>query len=719
MNPIKKKKLEDQVALMKINDLPLGVYIVADDGEYIGENKKLKRILRLNESEPITIYSTDLFKDKEQRKEILEKAKALNGNQWVENELLHLNNQGDFWVKDYFKPIKDVDTGELLGYAGFIIDYTEEYKNKQLIENIPLGTYAVDKNDKIVKVNSALCNMLGYSSNELVGENVNIVYPNKHDDYNIKQEIIEKGNINEKIFELAKKNGESIYAKLSAIALFSETSEYLGREGIIRDVNTEWRYNTLLEYEPVGFYMVKEEKGISVVNHCNLQFAKIFGYDSTSEIIGSRALDFFSDGDEYQKYLDAIKQKDNIDQPLVAYIFNGRKKCNDLFKVEISSRLIHDQDNKIIGRVGVIIDKTEAIANSEKILELTADIGRVLHIYTSTLLFLKLSTESILQGFAETIKSKVKNIDAEELNNLSIFPLNEFKGGLKEVIEHLVKIEKNPDKEILLRNCSRLFEVAENIANIQESGFKIPILRDTAVEVLTLLGGGSANILNSSIKEILQKTSNEILKLCSCISLFGMQNSIAEMHYQVHSLREYVTSGIREPENAKTISAYSLISESIKNHDEFANQSGVEIRRDKENSFCNVEVVERDMVRAISNIIHNAIKYSWGKRENKPFIRIFTTRKEGMLYINIENRGVPIRKEEIESGLIFQIGYRGTYSGDRGRMGTGIGLSDARNVVLEHKGVIMVESIPQFVNEYAYNQPFITTVAIGLPIKSK
>jgi signal transduction histidine kinase len=85
--------------------------------------------------------------------------------------------------------------------------------------------------------------------------------------------------------------------------------------------------------------------------------------------------------------------------------------------------------------------------------------------------------------------------------------------------------------------------------------------------------------------------------------------------------------------------------------------------------------------------------------------------------VTFENFGVPIPRDEIEKELIFQIGYRGRLSGDRGRLGTGIGLTDARNVARRYKGDVQVESKPASRDAAPgdYTVPYLTSVTFWLP----
>ncbi|HQU60318.1 MAG TPA: HAMP domain-containing sensor histidine kinase, partial [Saprospiraceae bacterium] len=130
-----------------------------------------------------------------------------------------------------------------------------------------------------------------------------------------------------------------------------------------------------------------------------------------------------------------------------------------------------------------------------------------------------------------------------------------------------------------------------------------------------------------------------------------------------------------------------------------------------------IDGYENDLLRALLNIVHNAIKYSWSRRGSASvFVQIEGKQDPSQVYLSIENWGVPITQQELEEGLIFKVGYRGINSSDRRRPGTGLGLYDAKKVVQKHQGKLMITSVPSLGNApEGYSNPFITTVSIQLP----
>lgn len=145
-----------------------------------------------------------------------------------------------------------------------------------------------------------------------------------------------------------------------------------------------------------------------------------------------------------------------------------------------------------------------------------------------------------------------------------------------------------------------------------------------------------------------------------------------------------------------------------------AMEKGIEILFDHDDD--GFVLGDRDLLfRALFNILDNAIKYSYPLTEQtrERFVTIDSRRHtvQGDWLIAMKSYGVGIDRDEIESGAIFRYGFRGRRSADRGRTGTGVGLAEARRIVLAHRGEINVDSKPL---EVAY----VTTVKVVIPTSS-
>lgn len=107
------------------------------------------------------------------------------------------------------------------------------------------------------------------------------------------------------------------------------------------------------------------------------------------------------------------------------------------------------------------------------------------------------------------------------------------------------------------------------------------------------------------------------------------------------------------------------------------------------NEVKTVDAIPTQISIVLSNIISNAVKYSYnGQPENPLDVNINYVHDDEHLIINIINEGCKITDDEIGSKSLFNLGYRGDFSGDRQRPGSGSGLFIANEIVKIHGGKI-------------------------------
>jgi signal transduction histidine kinase len=273
--------------------------------------------------------------------------------------------------------------------------------------------------------------------------------------------------------------------------------------------------------------------------------------------------------------------------------------------------------------------------------------------------------------------------------------------------------------EELSRVLTLLREYRDRIPMLE---FRPAALRDAsrkAIEVCTGIRKGM--LAREPVKEV--RRDAETLERVTChIALYGVRTAVLQMDHQVHALRDFVTAGAREEEPRSVCRLSDLVGEAIQRLAEFAKNQGVEVEQRDDCPRAQVEVVARDVVRALTNLLHNAIKYSWHPAPGRPrWVTVDCTIAGNQARVVFENYGVPITKEEIEQDLIFQAGYRGRLSHDRGRLGTGIGLTDTRSVARKHGGDVIVDSRSASLDseEDDYSAPFLTTATLILPLHRK
>ena len=132
-----------------------------------------------------------------------------------------------------------------------------------------------------------------------------------------------------------------------------------------------------------------------------------------------------------------------------------------------------------------------------------------------------------------------------------------------------------------------------------------------------------------------------------------------------------------------------------------------------------LEISQKHLRIALSNLIQNAIKYSFrGNLKNPQVVSISGQDSNGAYYkLIIYNFGIGILEHEIEEGLIFNEGYQGTLTKGEFRRGSGKGLYFTQQIIQRHSGFIDVESEPVDPYEPLERQPHHTRFTISLPYK--
>lgn len=479
---------------------------------------------------------------------------------------------------------------------------------------------------------------------------------------------------------------------------------------------------------PVGIYLVTVDGRFLV---CNRIARKFLGLPLDG-VIEKKISDFYLHPDERNRLIEKLYEVERQGQILEAETLHFRIGEQSVFLEDYCTAVHDPKTQNIIGFAGCMIDITHEheARRKEKILqeeieELRLDIGRILHANTTTLVMVKQTLDAVVEAFEPKPFSEVSLPTSEEIEDL----LTEHSNALAAAIE---RFTQSAEEERRLKALSQLRwkKLMGYVNFLQEFKERIPTYESYAVTLRKIaheVGQIHGNIVSGYIPREpareLQNTAWNLERLTNLIEVLNTRVSVIQMDHTIHSLREFITSDTRNPVERQRLSIKAVLDECTKHLAEYARSLKIEIdTREVEDIFISVN--EREMVRALTNLLHNAIKYSWRKEseQTRPaWVTVRTQVKEKKVYIEFENWGVPIKREEIEKGKIFDLGYRGELSKDRGRLGTGIGLTDARRVAESCGGGVEIDSHPanRIFSEKQpqyYEQPFLTKVTMVLPI---
>jgi two-component system phosphate regulon sensor histidine kinase PhoR len=136
------------------------------------------------------------------------------------------------------------------------------------------------------------------------------------------------------------------------------------------------------------------------------------------------------------------------------------------------------------------------------------------------------------------------------------------------------------------------------------------------------------------------------------------------------------------------VNFHSLIEEAKENFtlNQLEKDGDIDLQLNAENSEINVDVVH--ITNVMYNLLDNAIKYC----DVSPKIKVSTKNLNNGLWIEIQDNGIGIKKEDIK--LIFDKFYRVPTGNLHNVKGFGLGLFYVKLIIEEHHGKIEVKSKP-------------------------
>lgn len=653
----------------------------------------------------------------------------LKNEEPIRDEFTHRRRNGDTFITQTSMALVKTDE---MKYLLFIErEIFEEERLKRLVEQLPVGIYQLDENDKITHANEALAKILGYESDiHVIGKHIGDFFAYLPEAKEFSKEARRGNPLVNRIWEMFRKDGELFFASVSTAPCKTGThGKYIGCEGTLLDVTQEERYRSSLEAVPVGFIEIRKEHGKETIIQCNQQFANIFNYETRDEVL-SKSLDIrdlCATPEDYIQYKYQIeKQKSTKQLTGHNYELTIKTKTGRIRVVEIHRRFLKDRHGEIFGRAEIVRDITDEVWIRKQFEDLQEDVGRTFHTYLATLLTVRHAIEPAIRALGPDPFNPGVLPNADQLWTEVTKPM---KGLISTLSNFLEKIDTEHQQDAFTSDeWAELRKLLQRISDIEKTipikEIRIPALRQVSGQIIDVFGTIKKHrISHLQIRKVLW-SAQELEKITCLIALRLAQDNIVDTDYMVRDLRERVITGIDREESEEIVVFWDLVEEAYRNLSEFAVYKKVELRLENYAGIAKVQVIQRDIVRSIHNLLHNAIKYSWWREESiNPWIGIVSkiVNKGRLIQLEIEDFGVPIPKDELEQELIFELGYRGRLSSSGGRIGSGIGLADARSTVRRYGGDVILTSVPasRYHRDRSpenYEVPHLKRAILSLPI---
>ena len=708
--------------------LPIGVYLVDQDGNFKYCNKYCRKILGIPEDADVSQRSIrDYYVHPEQRTEIIEK---MTQNQGLSlNQIIKFkkeNSNAIIYVEDNCKQHANGLSPNKYCFVGGITDVTDIVRYQKLFDGLSAGVFRINKYNCLVMVNKAVAKIFGYNSaSEMLGLDVRKMWKSENDFNEYITLLLKNGELNNYKAEMVKKDGQSIHISINSKLWKSDDDNLIGREGTFTDITNEIKFSGALERFSNGFYEVKQQNDKHIITNCNEMFAKMHGYNRINDVIGLDITDFYFDQKSKDIFLQKLEkaEKENRSE-IKKVLIQAKKKDRTPFWIQVDCGLKRDTSGKVVGREGVVVDVNERVLlekqleeKQAKLKETMEDMDKFVHQYIAPLMNIDSTAQTLLEILEKRLSKKIDDIRQIEI---SVQPTNNLILQIDEFLE-AVKSE-NESEKLIYRLEKKKLQLVQ-----REEKYKDPILRELwtrevildILEIIVKLTEKYQSQKSSNIYSILKKIKKIILDIYD-IYILQLHKKIldnTQITYKViESLRRYSLSSREIPFDFSKSNIMNVIKNNIELYYDLAKKKGLTIIP-PDQSYILVEISENHIDRMISNLLLNAIKYSHQRPGG--FIKVNVNEKRHEVEIRIENYGVPVMQEELEK--VFEYGYRGKFSYDWNRTGSGIGLADAKITVEKHGGQIHLSSIPapSYAQQGDYNVPYLTRVAVTLPKRRK
>ena len=731
------------------------VVVVRDISERIEKEKEIIKLSRAIEQSPISIMITDVKGNIEyvnpkfyaltgySKNEVMGKnprilksghtsSKEYNelwktiasGDDW-NGEFLNVKKDGTkFWESVHISAIKNKEN-DIINYLAIKEDITEKKKvNEQInflahaLENINEAVSITDMNNNILYINNAFRDVYGYKKDNLIGKNIDIVFPD-NDNKTWRKKILELtkngGWKGERINK--RKNGTEFPIYLSTSVIRDKKNNKIALVGITRDITEQKKTHELLEKSELKFrYLAEQSPNMIFIYHSD---RIVYVNQSCVELLEYTREEFYNPYFNWisiidKNYLDHLqinfkKRKNGLD--VKPYELVLRAKSGKKVNVILFMKKIDYEGGK--AKLGIAIDMTEQIKAKNKLKQsetvfrsvwensldakrLCNKNGIILRVNNAFCkLFEKPKEEFINKSFQIAYKTdeNALNIFSQNVKSNSVIPRQEVEvelwngkklwlsisnsviqiDGSIMVLSIMRDVTDRKARELELHDAKEQAEEMNRLKSIFLANMSHE-LRTPMIGILgysDLLKGQFKNHEQNEMIETIHSSGQRLLRTLNLIlNLSKIEANKINSSFEEIELRTFVS-------NAVKIFKFEIKQKNLILHIEFDNEP-ITAMLDKV-FFNNI----------LNNLIHNAIKYT---DSGGITVKVHKQIADGANWavINVIDTGIGIPDNSMK--LIFEEFRQASEGLSRTYEGTGLGLALTEKYVKLMNGEIDVES---------------------------
>jgi PAS domain S-box-containing protein len=328
-------------------------------------------------------FDLNLWVNVQEREDMLKT--LINNKQLKDFETKFMISSGE--IKDCIINAEIIEIRKEQFFLYFVRDITEkknvekliktsEIKFRSIFENSSVGIAQVGLDGKYLMVNQALCNIMGYNSEELTKlDFMQLTHPDDIDISSSTMNDVIHGKGKELNFtkRYIHKEGRIIWVDISSRLLSDDENQPLYFITYVKDITqrryaeealkeSEEKYRSLVDNLQDAVYRIDLEGKLIFTNSTA---AKLLGYPSVESMLGMNILDFYYYPEEAEKHRKILDEQGSIKQYEVAL---KRGDNNEPVIVNANTQFRRDRKGEVIGIEGVYHDITERKQGEKELL---------------------------------------------------------------------------------------------------------------------------------------------------------------------------------------------------------------------------------------------------------------------------------------------------------------------------------------------------------------
>lgn len=248
-----------------------------------------------------------------------------------------------------------------------------EIKYRRLFEESPEGVFIVTPDRRIVDVNEAGLEVLGYNREELLKMHPGSLHANPEEKERIWERLNEQEVVKNENVHLRRKDGKKIVCEVSAAARRKSNGEIGIYQFFLRDVTerhqvqkalreSEEKFRRLAEKSLVGIGVVQDR----VFTYVNPALAKIVGY--TPDELTGKSPDVFVHPDDVALMHEQMQKRLEGKVSTVKYQVRAKTKEGEFRMIEVHGGRISYAGRPAV--IGTLVDITKRVRLQQEILQI-------------------------------------------------------------------------------------------------------------------------------------------------------------------------------------------------------------------------------------------------------------------------------------------------------------------------------------------------------------